>query len=136
MIYLDSAALVKLARTELHSADLVEWLDNRSPGESLAASSLVQVEVPRALRRSAPGRLRAVPGILSSLHLIEMTPVILATAAAYEDPNLRSLDAIHLATVEVLIQHSRTVTAFVAYDKRLLDAAEAIGLPVAAPGLS
>jgi hypothetical protein len=43
---------------------------------------------------------------------------------------LRSLDAIHLATAEEL---APMLTWFVAYDKRLADAALQRGLPVTAP---
>ncbi|WJK43445.1 hypothetical protein O7608_14190 [Solwaraspora sp. WMMA2056] len=46
-----------------------------------------------------------------------------ATAAAFAEPTLRSLDAIHLATAQVLTNESGTaLTAFVTYDRRLLDA--------------
>ncbi|MEU1808349.1 PIN domain-containing protein [Micromonospora aurantiaca (nom. illeg.)] len=49
---------------------------------------------------------------------------------------LRSPDAVHLATAEVLArQGAAEFVAFVTYDKRLLEAAEAIGLPVASPGM-
>ena len=60
---------------------------------------------------------------------------IRATAAAFAEPTLRSLDAIHLATAQVLTNESGTeLLAFVTYDRRLLDAAKATGLPTASPG--
>ena len=43
---------------------------------------------------------------------------------------MRSLDAIHLGTA---LHARRAVTSFVTYDKRLLDAALAAGLPADAP---
>jgi predicted nucleic acid-binding protein len=46
---------------------------------------------------------------------------------------MRSLDAIHLATAELLIASGKTITAFVTYDKRLAAAAAQAGLPVASP---
>lgn len=47
------------------------------------------------------------------------------------------LDALHLATAEHVASVAHTaLTAFVAYDERLLGAARGIGLPVTAPGLS
>ena len=58
MIYLDSAALVKLVREEDETRALVTWLNERA-GQRLVASVLVDVEVPRALRRSQPGVLGA-----------------------------------------------------------------------------
>jgi predicted nucleic acid-binding protein len=47
---------------------------------------------------------------------------------------LRSLDATHPATADVLAASGRAVTAFVTYDKRLAEAARQAGLPVAMPG--
>jgi predicted nucleic acid-binding protein len=52
VIYLDSAAVVKLVRQESHTAELVAWL-NAHGAAPLVSSALVEVEVPRALRRSA-----------------------------------------------------------------------------------
>jgi predicted nucleic acid-binding protein len=134
VICLDSAAVVKLVRQEVHSADLVAWIDLHKD-EELVASALVEVEVPRALRRSAPQALIGVPAALGRLFRLEIDEIIRATAAAYAEPTLRSLDAIHLATAQVVANESGAgLTAFVTYDLRLLAAAEAVGLPVASPG--
>lgn len=134
MIYLDSAAVVKLVRQERHSAELVTWLNNHHD-VALVSSTLVEVEVPRALRRAAPQALVGVPAALGRLFRLELDATIRATAAAYADPLLRSLDAIHLATAQVLTNESGTpLTAFVTYDHRLLAAAASLGLPTASPG--
>jgi uncharacterized protein len=132
VIFLDSAALVKLVRVEPESAALVNWL-NAHPGQPLVASALVEVEVPRALRRSQPGVLAGVAATLAQLNRVEINAAVRATAGAYPDPMMRSLDAIHLATAELLIASGKTLTAFVTYDQRLAAAAERAGLPVAAP---
>lgn len=66
MIHLDSAAVVKLVRQEAHSADLVTWL-NAHDDAPLVSSALVEVEVPRALRRSAPQALVGVPAAVGRL---------------------------------------------------------------------
>ena len=132
MIYLDTAALVKLVRQEPESPALVEWLNGRA-AEPLVASALVEVELPRALRRSQPGVLGAVAGVLARLHRMEINAAVRATAGAYAEPTLRSLDAIHLATAELLLASGVSVSAFVTYDLRLGAAARAVGLPVAAP---
>lgn len=132
MIYLDTAALVKLVRVEAESAALVHWLNERTE-LPLAASALVEVELPRALRRSAPGVLGSVAGVLSRLYRIEINAAVRATAGAYPESALRSLYAIHLATAELLISSGHALTAFVTYDKRLAEAAGQFGLPVAAP---
>jgi uncharacterized protein len=134
VIYLDSAALVKLVRIEEESAALVDWLNGR-PDQRLVASVLVEVEVPRALRRSQPGVLGAVAATLARIDRIEIDAAIRATAAAYADPYLRSLDAIHLATADELVASGKRVAAFVTYDGRLAEAARLAGLRVASPGL-
>ncbi|MEU4694810.1 type II toxin-antitoxin system VapC family toxin [Actinoplanes sp. NPDC023714] len=134
MIYLDSAAVVKLVRQEVHSAALVAWLNAHSDAP-LVSSALVEVEVPRALRRSAPQALVGVPAAVGRLFRLEIDNTIRATAAAFAEPTLRSLDAIHLATAQVLTNESGSeLLAFVTYDRRLLDSAKAAGLPTASPG--
>ncbi|MEV4479769.1 type II toxin-antitoxin system VapC family toxin [Micromonospora coxensis] len=136
MIYLDSAAVIKLLRREAATEELVTWLNDR-PGTTLVASALVEVEVPRALRRAAPQALVGVPSVLSRLYRVEIDATVRAAAGAYADPLLRSLDAIHLATAEILArQAAADFVAFVTYDRRLLDAAKGVGLPVASPGMN
>ncbi|WP_406061857.1 type II toxin-antitoxin system VapC family toxin [Micromonospora sp. NBC_00860] len=136
MIYLDSAAVVKLVRQEEYSADLVSWLNSHGD-VPLTSSALVEVEVTRALRRSAPQALIGVPAAVGRLFRLEIDSTVRATAAAFAEPTLRSLDAIHLATAQVLTNESgTTLIAFVSYDRRLLECAKAAGLPVASPGLN
>lgn len=133
MIYLDSAALVKLVRVEAESQALVDWLNGQA-GQRLVASALVEVEVPRALRRSQPAVLGAVAATLARIDRIEIDAAVRATAAAYVDPALRSLGAVHLATADQLVASGKTVVAFVTYDTLLAAAAQAAGLDVVAPG--
>ncbi|WFE62894.1 type II toxin-antitoxin system VapC family toxin [Micromonospora sp. WMMD714] len=134
MIYLDSAAVVKLVRQEECSADLVSWLNTHND-VPLVSSALVEVEVPRALRRSAPQALIGVPAAVGRLFRLEIDSTIRATAATFTEPMLRSLDAIHLATAHVLTNESgAALTAFVTYDRRLLQCAKEAGLPTASPG--
>ncbi|MER5456848.1 type II toxin-antitoxin system VapC family toxin [Micromonospora sp. NPDC002389] len=134
MIYLDSAAVIKLVRQEACSSDLVSWLNSHDDAP-LVSSALVEVEVPRALRRSAPQALIGVPATVGRLFRLEVDSTIRATAAAFTESTLRSLDAIHLATAQVLTSESGTaLIAFVTYDRRLLESAKQAGLPVASPG--
>ena len=133
MLYLDTSALVKLVRPEQESAALADWLNARA-GEAAVTSTLTEVELPRAIRRSSPGDLAGVAAVLARLARFEIDAAVRATAAACTDPNLRSLDAIHLATADQLRASGKAVTAFVTYDGRLAQAAEAAGFPAAAPG--
>jgi predicted nucleic acid-binding protein len=135
VIYLDSCAVIKLIVPEIESASLGAWLAQRSTA-SLITSKLTEVEVSRALRGSSSGVLGAVAGVLRRLYRVEINDVVRATAAAYLDPGLRSLDAIHLATADALISSGKKLDAFVTYDKRLAAAAGAAGMAVVAPDAS
>jgi hypothetical protein len=131
MLYLDTSALVKLIRREPESDELADWLDARAPA-AWVSSSLVEVELPRALRRIDVALLAEVPATVARVSRYEVDEVVRAAAAAYPDPNLRSLDAIHLATGHAVFGNQ--LSGFVCYDDRLLNAAAAIGLPAVAPG--
>jgi uncharacterized protein len=133
VIYLDSTALVKLVREEDETRALVGWL-NEQPRQRLVASALVDVEAPRARRRSQPGVLGAVAATLARIDRIERDTAVRATAAAYVDADLRSLDAIHLATADQLVASGKIVSTFVTYDKRLAEAARPCSFCVVAPG--
>ena len=133
MIFVDSTALVKLVHVEAETPALVNWLDARS-GEVRVASALVEIEVPRALRRSHPGAVDAVAGVLAKINRVEISKAIRTRAGGYTDPLLRSLDAVHLATAEALNEGGR-VSAFVTYDQRLAAASRGAGLNVLSPGV-
>jgi uncharacterized protein len=80
--------------------------------------------------RSEPAALPILRSVLSLLHQNPVSDPVLDAAATLPGTSLRSLGAIHLATVEALLP---ALTWFVAYDKRLADAARSRRLPVAAP---
>ena len=132
MLYLDTSALMKLIRREPESDSLADWLDAQTPAPWVS-STLIEVELPRALRRVEPSLLADVPAIVARVARYEIDEVVrAAAAAAYPNIALRSLDAIHLATADAVF--GTQLTAFVAYDERLLTVAAAAGLPTAAPG--
>ena len=125
---MDSAAIVKLAHVEPESAALRRWLDERAE-TGWISSVLTEIEAFRALARYAPGAVSRLPAVLDQIDLIDLDPRIRILAQAVEPTTVRSLDAVHLGTA----LHSRSgLTSFVTYDKRLLDAARAAGLPVGA----
>jgi len=132
MLYLDTSALVKLVRPEPESTALAAWLNSRA-GEATVTSALSEVELPRAIRRADPARLADVAAVLARLARFEIDAAVRATAAAYTDPALRSLDAIHLATADQLRSSGKTISAFVTYDSRLAQAAGSAGFPAQAP---
>jgi hypothetical protein len=119
MIYLDSAAIVKLVHAEAESDALRAWLDERAD-TGWISSVLAEIESFRALARHAPEAAARLPAVLDQIELIGLKSPIRMLAQTVRPVTVRSLDAIHLGTA----LHTRHVlTSFVTYDKRLLDAA-------------
>jgi uncharacterized protein len=129
MIYLDSAAVVKLAHAEAESPALRRWLGERSE-LGWVSSVLAEVECYRALARHSPAAIARLPPVLDLIDLVDLDAGIRAVAQAIAPPTVRSLDAIHLATA---LRLDRQLTTFVTYDHRLADAARTAGLPVDMP---
>jgi predicted nucleic acid-binding protein len=129
MIYLDSAAVVKLVHAEAESQALREWLDARAE-TGWISSVLAEIESFRALARYAPEAISRLAAVLDLIDLVGLDPPVRILAQTAKPATVRSLDAIHLGTA----LHVRPVlTSFVTYDKRLLDAARASGLPADSP---
>jgi uncharacterized protein len=129
MIYLDSAAVVKLVHAEAESQSLRAWLDARAE-TGWISSVLTEIESFRALARYAPEAISRLPAVLDLIDLVGLEPPVRILAQTAKPATVRSLDAIHLGTA----LHARPVlTSFVTYDKRLLDAARAAGLPTDSP---
>jgi uncharacterized protein len=129
MIYLDSAAVVKLVHAEPESPALRAWLEERAE-TGWVSSVLTEIESFRALARYAPDAVSRLPAVLDQIGLIGLDSPIRILAQTVRPATVRSLDAIHLGTA---LHTRRTLTAFVTYDKRLLDAARTAGLPVDSP---
>lgn len=134
MIYLDSAAIVKLVHREAESDALDLWLAERL-GQPRVTSALAEVEVSRAILRIAPTSQPRIPAVLGTVARFEIGPAVRGLAASYTDGTFRSLDAIHLATAQVLAAElGGSPVTFVTYDRRLLNAASNAALPTASPG--
>ena len=129
MIYLDSAALVKLVHAEPESQALRDWLDERAE-TGWFSSVLTEIESFRALARHAPAAVARLPAVLDQVDLIGLDPPIRVLAQTARPVTVRSIDAIHLGTA---LRSRSALTSFVTYDKRLLDAASTAGLPVTSP---
>ncbi len=129
-LYVDSSALVKLVIREPGSVELRDLVQ----GRELVASEIALVEFPRAIRRTPATAIRdrLLVTTLSGLAVIVMSEAVLELAASLKPPQLRTLDAIHLASA---LRIRRDLEAFVTYDRQLGQAARDQGLPVASPGL-
>ena len=126
-LYLDSSAIVKLVVAEPESAALRRYLRRRRP---LVTSALAQTEVARALLQLGPAVVRRGLEALRRLELIRVSDRILADAGTMMPAELRSLDAIHLATMQQL---GASLARVVTYDDRMSAAAAALGRSVVAP---
>lgn len=128
--YLDASALVKLAIHEPESAALRMYLRRRPVRVSSAIS---RTELMRGMWSTGAGErdhLRSARRVLSSVALVRVSDRILDAAGAIPPVELRSLDAIHLATAAQLEDE---LAAFVTYDERLASAAATHGFRVAQP---
>ncbi len=125
--YLDSSAIVKLVVAESESAALRRYLRRR---RTLVSSALAKVEVARALLPLGEQAVRRSREVLGRLELIRISDRILAAAGSLLPAELRTLDAIHLATA---LELGDDLARIVTYDERLRAAARAACCPVAAP---
>jgi uncharacterized protein len=126
-VYLDSSAIVKLAVLEPESDALRRHLRRRRP---LVSSALARTEVLRALLPSGETALAAGRRVLIRLDLVRVSDRVLTLAGALLPGELRSLDAIHLATAGRL---GSDLGEIVTYDDRMSIAARAMGYRVSAP---
>lgn len=125
--YLDSSAIVKLVVHEDLSVPLRTYMRRRGP---LASSAIARAEVLRAVRRWGESGVRSAEAVLTRIDLLRVNDRILDAAGALGPADLRTLDAIHLASAADL---GDLLAAFITYDDRLGAAARAMGWRVVAP---
>lgn len=125
--YLDSSAIVKLVVHEAESSALRAHLRRRRP---LVSSALARTEVIRSLLPFGDHAITRGHDVLATLDLVRINERILRAAGELPPTELRSLDAIHLATAQQFATELRHV---VTYDTRMIDSAHLIGLKTATP---
>ncbi|MGH8554085.1 MAG: PIN domain-containing protein [Gammaproteobacteria bacterium] len=126
MIYIDTSVALAylLAEDRLPPESL--W------HEMLVASRLLEYELwtrihARKLAHSHGEHVRALVGRVA---LLELAPPVLARALEPFPRPVRTLDALHLASMEFLRNQGQTV-ALASYDERLLAAARALKIAIA-----
>lgn len=125
--YLDSSAIVKLAVAERESAALRRYLRRRTP---LVVSALARTEVARALLPLGSAAVQRGHEVLIRVELIRVSDRILLEAGSLLPAELRSLHAIHLATMRQL---GASLRRLVTYDSRMAAAASELGIATVAP---
>jgi uncharacterized protein len=125
--YLDTSAFLKLVRSEPESAGLrAEIVD----GDALVSSALLLVEGRRAAARYGPLAIARARSALTTITLLPLDDATLEDAADLDPPELRTLDALHLASA---IGLGSELGRFYCYDRWLSAAATTLGLDVRQP---
>lgn len=126
MIYLDSSVALARLLDETRSPPDDFWSND------FVSSRLLEYEVlNRILSRTDwsvhVGRARL---LLDRVDLVEMTPSILARALAPFPLPVRTLDGLHLATMDFLRRQGQMLE-LATYDQRLAAVAQPLGFPLA-----
>lgn len=109
--------------------------DRRPPTEfweqTLVASRLLRYEVWRRIheRKLAESHGDAGEALLSRVALLELSPLVLSRALEAFPVPVRTLDGLHLASVDYLHRRGQAVE-LATYDRRMSDAARAMGFPL------
>ena len=127
MLYLDTSALAKLVLAEPESNALRDYLRD---GSVVISSALVTTELMRATRRLRPELEQQAMLLLSTVVLVNVDRQLLAAAATLARPEVRTLDAIHIATA---IAVGDALDAMLTYDARMGEAARSAGIRVDVP---
>jgi predicted nucleic acid-binding protein len=125
VIYLDTSVVLAHLLTEERSLPGAIWQ------EPLISSRLLEYEVwnrihARGLARSHGDDVRA---LIARVALIELTPPVLARALEPFSVGVRTLDALHLSSIEFLRSRRQTVE-LASFDERLLAGAHALGISI------
>jgi predicted nucleic acid-binding protein len=130
LIYVDTSALLKLIKTDEAEGPALRAYLAAADEPRLVSSALLAVEARRGVLRGRPDGLPAIDLLLAEVAQVDISDAVVESASRLPDPLLRSLDAIHLATALLIRDDVETVLT---YDARLREAADAHGLPTAAP---
>lgn len=125
MIYVDTSVVLAELLAEQPAPPPSLWR------EPLVASRLLAYEVWTRIhaRRLHGTHAAAARQLLGRVSLLELAPPVLARALEPFPAPVRTLDALHLASIEFL-RGQRQPVELATYDRRLHVAARALGVPV------
>ena len=126
MIYVDTSVVLAHLLAEDRKPSEAFW------SQPLVSSRLTEYETMvrvHALRVSSTHEEPARE-LLSRLALLELSPLVLGRALDPFTPRVRTLDALHLASIEYLRGRGLEIR-LASFDVRLNRAAESLGIPIA-----
>ena len=130
MIYVDTSAALLILLQQSGAEAAQAFLTRLSPDQQVASSTLLRIEIFRALRREGLP-LGLADDFLRGVELVDIGEQVVDRACSLTG-ELKSLDAIHLATALLLDDPRDPVTVFT-HDARLGATARARGLEVVDP---
>lgn len=121
MIYVDTSVVLAHLLTEDRSPPASFWQAN------LVSSRLLEYEVWTRLhaRKLASSHGELARELIGRMAMIELTPIVLARATEPFAVAVRTLDALHLASIEFLRARGQAVE-LATYDQRMLAAAQTL----------
>jgi predicted nucleic acid-binding protein len=126
LYYLDSSAILKLIFEEKETFVLNKFLK----GNGLT-SELSRLEVIRVINRTKVDGIDFARKILNQFNMVDINKSVIKIAELIlGQPNLRSLDAIHLATAMFV---ESEIEGLVTYDKKMFVHAENLNIKVLSP---
>ena len=126
--YLDSSAILKTIFDEKERPELLRVLATQS-----TSSRFSRVEVRKTAVRLAPTKVLEVNRELEKINFLPISEAILLAAENFSpDITLRTLDAIHVATVMSL---EGSIEGLITYDKQMVTNAQLLGIKVISPGM-
>ena len=125
--YLDTSAAAKIIVEEAETDAIITYLDTLAEDDTIVSSALLETELRRIAVRLTLEQ-SAVSEVLGRIDLVDPPRSLFYEAGLLPGANLRSLDALHLATAVRV-----SADTFVAYDARLLTSAHELGLRTASP---
>ena len=125
MIYLDSSVALAHLLAEDRSPPESIWR------ETLVSSRLLEYEVWNRIRARRLGRSHGeeARAVIGHVALIELAPPVLSRALEPFPIPARTLDALHLASIEFLRARGQIV-ALASFEERLLAGARALRIPL------
>jgi len=125
-VYIDTSAFVKLCWREEESDALRDHLG----GRPLISSVVLHVEAVRAALRRSAADVAIAQQRLRRVSRLDFAGATIGLAASMLPPEVRSLDAIHIAAAKLL---DADLDELITYDDRMRQAAIAQGLSVSSP---